>query len=217
MNSLAKAKILGLSVAAACLTAASVTADVPPIPETPTPVTDIVSIQPFELDQDFVHFWRDEKPSYHAGYVLVLKVNPDLVYARQIAQPVLYVGNQTAEHVNIGNKSGYLVAIVPGVIDDPKHEDYIDLSKSMMWFGTPMLPEQVDARTIADETRLAKQAGIKAFPAEKLAAALTKGGQPLVLSSKLALHRETMFSVREYSPQEQALIDSVLHTTTTAP
>ncbi len=203
-------RILTLSAAAGCMSVGmSLFADVPPIPPTPAPVTDIVSIQPFELDSSFVHFWRDEKPSYHSGYVLVLKVNPDLVFSRQIAEPVLYVGNQTAERVNIGHESGYLVAIVPGVIDDPKHEDYIDLSKSMMWFGTPMLPEQVDAATIAEEKALARAAGLTPFSAQKLSAARTKGGPKMDLRSKGELHRETIMLVKQYAPQEKELIGAM--------
>ncbi|MHC5115420.1 MAG: hypothetical protein ACYTGP_13455 [Planctomycetota bacterium] len=182
----------------------------PPIPATPAPVLDLVSVQPYALQKSAVHLWRAEKPSYRTGYILVLKVDPALVFPRQIAQPVLYVGKQTAERVNMGHESGHVIAFVPGVTDDRNHPDYIDLSKALMWFGTPELPERVTANTIAKEHAAAVQAGIRPFPAAKIEAARRKGGAVNQEPTKRTLVHDAMRLVLKYSPQERQLADGVL-------
>ena len=184
----------------------------PATPATPAPVNGIVSIQPFELETEALHFWRAEKPAVRTGYLLVLRVDPALVYPRQVAEPVLYVGHQTAERVNVGFESGHVVAILPAAID-PQHPDYVDLSTEIFWFGTPELPEQVDARRIAQEHRLARTAGVRPFPAKQLAAARERGGalnrQP---GKRALLHDALRRLVRTYSPQERELVEGALGT-----
>jgi hypothetical protein len=182
----------------------------PAMPPTPAPVLDIVSIQPFELQTPAAHLWRAEKPTVRSGYLLVLKVDPGLVYPRQVAEPVLYVGRQTAERVNVGHESGHVVAIVPAVID-PKHPDHLDLAREIVWFGTPELPERVDARRIAAEHAAAVAAGIRPFAPEKLAAARQRGGALNRQATKVTLvHDALRRLVRTYSPQERELVDGVL-------
>ena len=85
-------KFLNTTLAATVLAAAVVAAP-PQLPATPAPVQDIVFAQPFTLDRGEVSNWRAERPEITSGYILVLKVDPDLVYPRQTAEPVLYVGN----------------------------------------------------------------------------------------------------------------------------
>ncbi len=128
-----------------CVLAATSLAEPPPLPPTPAPVLDVVYARPFALEQGYEFTWRKEKPLVTEGYLLVLKVNPALVYPRQSAEPVLYVGDTTAERVNVGYPSGHLVVIVPGKLAD------FDLKKTLIWFGTPDLPERCTAKTIAEE------------------------------------------------------------------
>ena len=73
----------------------------------------LLHAQRFDLDKAYTHWWRAERPRVSSGWLLVLSADPDLVYARQVREPVLYVGNQTAERVNVGYESGRIVAIVP--------------------------------------------------------------------------------------------------------
>jgi hypothetical protein len=196
--------VLGLAASAIGQTSS------PAIPPTPAPVLDVVSIQPFQLETPAVHLWRAEKPTMRSGYLVVLKVDPALVYPRQSAEPVLYVGRQTAERVNVGYESGHVVAIVPAVID-PRHPDYVDLSKQLFWFGTPELPERVDARRIAAEHQAAVEAGIQPFEAKKLAAARQLGGEfNRQATKRTLLHDALRRLVRRYSPQEAELVDGVL-------
>ena len=194
-------KLFSLSILAACIaTSVAVADDTPPaVPDTPAAVTELVSAQPFTLDTKTAHLWRAEKTQYDSGYLLVLKVNPDLVIPRQIAEPVLFVGKQTAERVNFGHESGHVIAIVPGVIDDPEHPDYIDLEKTLIWFGTPQLPEQVDAKIIRQELALAKRAGIKPLQLPRDAS------QPLNVTTKGKLYGQAAALIQKYSPQEKEL------------
>jgi hypothetical protein len=202
-------KCFGLGALGAwALTTTVVAGDAPPVPGTPAAVRDIIYARPFTLAKGEKHGWRQEKPVVSSGYVLVLEVDPDLVYPRQLAEPVLYVGRQTAERVNHGYASGRVIAIVPGQIDS-KQEDYLDLSKVRIWFGTPELPEQVDAGTIEFERQLAVRAGIRPLPAARVSAALERGGPTLAFADKRELMRALAPLVREYSPQEPEVADGL--------
>ena len=126
-------------------------AGAPAIPDVPAAVDDVIYARSFALENGYEFNWSNERPLVTTGTILVLKVNPDLVVPRQTAEPVLYVGNQTAQRVNFGNESGHVIAIVPGEVD---------LATSPIWFGTPELPEQVDAATVKAERAQADAAGI---------------------------------------------------------
>jgi hypothetical protein len=187
--------------------------DVPDVPSTPAPIDEIISITPFTLEESYTHHWRAERPEVRTGYVLVLKVDPDLVYPRQSAEPVLFVGGQTAERINIGHESGHVIAIVPAVHDDPTDPDYLNLETAMIWFGTPQLPEQVDQATIEREREFATKAGIRPKPKVQVDAARERDGDSFEMTSKSDLHRRAIELVQAYSPQEQDLIQGVLGAT----
>jgi len=210
--------LLSLCILAACIAAgpaiaadqplAQTAAQNPPArPDTPAPVAQLVSARPFQLSQPSHHLWRAERPAFSSGYLIVLKVDPALVFPRQTAEPVLYVGNQTAERVNLGQDSGHVVAIVPAVIDDPEHPDYLDLQKALIWFGTPELPERVDAATIRRERALALRSGLKPLPPAQVAEALRNGGPALSAHNKQSLYGPAADLIRKFSPQETELAD----------
>lgn len=198
---------LGLLAAVAVGVASAGAEDAPPVPPTPAPILDVVSIRPFTLDESTVHVWRAERPEYTSGYLLVLKVDPAYVLPRQVAEPVLYVGRQTAERVNHGFESGHVVAIVPAVLDDPKHPQYLDLAKTPIWFGTPELPERVDARAIDRELRSARAADIRPRPQPRLETARERGGVALSARTKDDVIAAAADLVTRYAPDERALID----------
>src|SRR5262245_34281476 len=61
------------------------TNDAPPaLPAQPakSPIT-LLQAQPFTLEKAATHWFRKEQPTYTAGYVLVLAVDPSLVFPRQ--------------------------------------------------------------------------------------------------------------------------------------
>jgi hypothetical protein len=186
-----------LQAAAIFATAALTTAVAgPALPETPAPVDAILYARPFELAEGFKFTWRQEQPLVTAGVLIVLKVDPALVYPRQTAEPVLYVGDTPAMRLNVGYPSGRLVALVPDVRSP-------DLDGAMIWFGSPRLPEQVDAATVAQEQALARQAG------RGPAAAAAEGGPVLKTANLNALLGEAARLVRRFAPDEAALADSL--------
>jgi hypothetical protein len=164
---------------------------------TPSAVIDVVYVQPFSLKSGYAHFWREEKPFVKSGTLAVFKVNPNLVYPRNTLEPVLYVGNQTAERLNFGNESGYVVAIIPGEVD---------LSKSRAWFGRPELPERVNEKIIRMETELADKENIKPLNQD----AVSRVTQQYVDVPDLAilLRDHAAELVLKYSPQEKALAEA---------
>jgi hypothetical protein len=174
--------------------------EIPPVAATPAAVDEIVYARPFTLQKGYEFAWRKEKPLVTEGMILVLRVKPDLVYPRACAEPVLFVGEQTAERVNVGYESGLVVCIVPGKID---------LKTALIWFGTPQLPESVDAATIKKERELADKAGIKAFDAAKVKTATDKGGKQLEARDQDQLRRSLASLVREYAPKEKDLLKAL--------
>ncbi len=181
--------------------ASLVLAGPPPVPNTPAAVDDVLYARAFTMEKGYTFEWAKDGPLFTSGTLLVLKVDPKLVFARQIAEPVLYVGSQTAERVNIGYESGHVIAIVPGDVD---------LAKSPVWFGTPELPERVDAEAANAERALADEAGIKPFAANKVQAAQDRGGQRLNVADREALLRYVATLIMEYAPDEKPLADAFL-------
>ncbi|HVP12934.1 MAG TPA: hypothetical protein VMV94_17300 [Phycisphaerae bacterium] len=172
----------------------------PPVPSTPAAVDNLVYARKFTLQEGYQHLWSKDKPTITTGYLLVLKVDPNLVYARQVAEPVLYVGNQTAERLNIGYESGYVVAIAPGDVD---------LKKATIWFGTPELPERVDANMVKAEAAKAKAANIGPFTEKVVQEAQTKGTGELKVTNRAELLRTAAELILQYSPQEKQLAESL--------
>ena len=190
------------TLSAAALATTVALAAPPAVPATPAAAQDIVYARAFTLETGFVHNWRLEQPTVTSGYILVLKVNPDLVYPRQAAEPVLYVGDQTAQRLNVGYRSGHVVAVVPGALEG---EAKLDLTKAPIWFGTPELPERVDAARIAQEKALATSVGIKAFDAAKIAQLLADSGGVLAEPDMARILDDVANLIDKYSPQEAEL------------
>ena len=188
--------------------APSAAESLPAIPATPAAVDELIYARKFTLQEGYKFSWCNEKPTVTSGYLLVLKVNPDLVFARQVAEPVLYVGEQTAERLNIGYRSGHVIAIAPG---------NLDLAKALMWFGTPDLPERVDANMAKAELGLAKTAGIEPFTAKQIEAALARGGEELTGSNVVDVLRVAADLVRKYSPAEEERAKTLVPAPTPAP
>lgn len=175
-------------------------ADVPPDINklvTPAAVADVVHIQPFSLGEGYQYDWRQERPFIKSGTLVVLKVNPDLVYPRNASEPVLYAGNQTAQRLNHGHESGYVIAIIPGEVD---------LGREPVWFGTPELPERVNAETINSERAKAEKAGIRPFDPERIQSVTRDRVESGDLAALLREHIAKL--VMEFSPQEKALAET---------
>ena len=186
--------ILGVLIAASVALAAP-----PETPRTPAAVEDLVYARQFTVDQSFKHLWRKEQPEVNAGTLLVLKVDKALVVPREAQMPVLYVGDQTVQRLNAGHESGYLIVIVPA---QP------DLTKTAIWFGTPSLSHRMDEAGINAEQAKATQAGIRPLPADKVQAALARGGEPLKAANLSEILRtEAADLILKYSPQERHIAE----------
>lgn len=171
---------------------------VPVVPATPLAVKSVLSARAFTLDQGYEFDWRAERPVVTTGMLLVLEVDPAAVFPRQTAQPVLYVGNQTAERLNIGYPSGKIVVVVPATVD---------LATAPIWFGTPGLPEQVTENTIKLEREKADKAGITGAGKAKADAVTT--ATKLTVTDKVALMVEAAKLIRTYAPDETQLADDI--------
>ncbi|MEW5788564.1 MAG: hypothetical protein AB1899_11995 [Pseudomonadota bacterium] len=178
----------------------AVGAEPPALPATPAAVTEVLYARPFTLDEAYTHLWRQEQPQVRDGMLLVVKVDPALVYPRQVAEPVLYVGNQTAMRLNVGYPSGIVVALVPGM-------DNLPAAGADIWFGTPRLPETITARTLAEER--GRAAHLAARAGSETGGALLKGGAPLRARNLPALLGEAAQLVRQHAPDEAALADGL--------
>jgi len=189
------ARAFGILIAVVGL-AASALAQTPQLPQIPAAV-DLVYAAPFTLQQGFRSDWRNDRPLVTSGYLMVLRVNPSLVFPRQVSQPVLYAGVQTAERINVGYASGYIVVVVPNPVD---------LSQDRIWFGTPELPEQVTSNTALYQLRMAESAGIAVTLPDVLNRALRPA---LSLPNRTELLRRAAELVRQYAPDEAELADNL--------
>lgn len=140
-----------------------------PLEELPVGTVELLEARPFIVDEPFEHEWRAEKPLERAGYLLVLKVEPELARPRQTAERVLYVGDQTAERCSVGGPTaersealwqrGILVVLVPSPLASDGRIA-LDLDTTLIWFGSAELPERVDAARVAAELAHAHSMGI---------------------------------------------------------
>jgi len=211
MNSITRLIALPLLIAAVAMARPDVPvqqeeSDIPPVPATPAPVTKMLYAKPFVLEQPFATEWREEQPLVHAGYVVVLEVDPNLVWPRALPQPILFAGDAVAERINHGHRSGRVIAIVPAPLDAEGNVT-LDLSKTPIWFGSPGLPEQVTARRIAAERRLAEHLGNRITLADSVAPALLegRGTEAIQAADRAALLVHIGLLIERYSPQEADL------------
>lgn len=178
-----------------------------PPPPHPHGVHELLAARPFLCDEPFLHDWRAVPQSFDAGWLLVLEVDPEVARLRQVAHAVLYVGDQTAQRINSG-ESGRLVALVPtarGTDGAPLPV----LDDAPIWFGTPELPERVDAARLAEERALADRAGYAPFDAPAIAQARSAGGATLEVARRHDLDFAIADWIEEHSPAEVDLVRSL--------
>jgi hypothetical protein len=200
----------GLALSGLALTTAVTALGPTPSPVREAPqagaVWDVLYARPFRLAEPYTHNWRVERPAVSAGYLLVLSVDPQAVVPRQSLEPVLQVGEQTAERINGGHLDGALVVIVPSAAG-PDGLPTLDLASAPIFMGSPALPEQVDAVHLTAE--LASTSAI-AFAPARINQALARGGQVLDLADRVALGQEAARLVLGYAPSESDLANGLL-------
>lgn len=134
--------------------------DLVPVPATPGAPLAIVAVQPFTIAQPYTHRFRKDGTEFHSGHLVVLRAEPGFVQPRQVAEPVLCVGSQTAERLWSDPAQGLIVAIVPAWTERTAEggERAGDPATDLVYFATPELPERVDAAWIAAERAKAQTA-----------------------------------------------------------
>ncbi len=176
-------------VAFAALASLAAFAAVPPVPATPAPVKSVLLARSFVLDEPFAYEWSADHAPVTKGTLLVLEADPALARTRETAEPILFVGQWPAERVARGTVDGRIAVFVPGEVD---------LAKDLVWFGTPGLPEQVDAATVLRERGRAVAAHLEPLPRAMVAAARAKGGPAARFATKADLLRAIEEAARGY-------------------
>jgi len=207
MTTIAAAAMLAADVSPQQATPKQIT-DVSPIPTTPAAIRELVLARPFTLERGYVHEYRKEKPQVDAGMIIVVRVDSDLARARQVAQPVLMVGAQVVEPMNVGYASGFLVAIVPAQRKTDGTVD-LDLAKTPIYFGQPELPETMDQVWVDAQRRAADASGLKPVAGGVAEAALARGGTIAKLADREALDRAIGALVRTYAVDETERADQL--------
>lgn len=179
----------------------------------PVGVREVLAAQPFVLTQPFESDWRLERPEVRSGWILVLEVDSAVARVRQVASPVLYVGDEVAERVNLGTPPGgepgptvRLIVIVSAPLDDAGEVTKL-VGEVPIFFGSPMLPEQVDTATALRERAAATAEGLHPSEPVEVARARAQGGAPLQLADRTALLAATARHVRTWSPAESEQAD----------
>ncbi len=178
----------------------------PPLPDDVLSRTvELVYARPFVLDQPYTHFFRAEQPAVASGYVLVIAADPAVIHPRQTYEPVLYVGDETAERVNFGHESGHVIAFVPAGLDADGQVD-LDLASTPIYFGEPALPEQVTREQARAQLERAVERGIRAQPLANVLGR-TEGVLRFADDGDLRLWASDL--IERYSPQEVDLVSGL--------
>jgi len=168
---------------------------------TPATAWHLIESRPYVLDEAYTSYDRAETLEVRSGWALVLEVPPGYAALRNGLMPVLYVGDQVAERWNSGETSNRIVVTVPCELDEAG-EPALELETALVWFGTPELPERVDAKRIAEERALALAAGVASLSASEITDARALGGDLLTLRDHSDLGRELAKWVDLYAPDE---------------
>ena len=180
----------------------------PVMPVTPAAAAELIEVIPFELAQPFTHSMRRERPEYTRGHVLVLRAPEAYLVPRQVAEPVLLVGGQTAERINAGYASGFLIVVVPEWRERGADgvERAGDPSTARIWFASPELPERVDAAWIDAAAASASKAGLAAAAPRVAGFAPAKAER---FENRDALGRFLADIIAKRSPSETDVIDTL--------
>ena len=131
----------------------------PPVPATPGAPIEVVASQAFTLRTPYVHRCRREGAEVRSGHLVVVRAAPGFIIPRQVAEPVACFGSQTGERLWASPDRGLAVYLVPA------WDEGSDAARrpgnptvDPVFFGSPELPERVDAAWIAAERARAEAA-----------------------------------------------------------
>jgi hypothetical protein len=156
-------------------------------------VSTLVLARPFTIAESESYRWVREQPKYDAGWLLVVRVDPELVRPRQVGVPVLYAGTAPIELLNDGWPSGVAIGLVPRSVD---------LEHAPIYFGPTTLPERVDAAYGAQVLATATARGFEAPSANEWADARRVGGEEVHLADRGAIQHQAADLIDQYAPSE---------------
>lgn len=208
-------RTLSLTLVGSLLAASSVAAwyqtrpansgPLPPLIERPEAALEVLYARPFLLDAPYTNSFRLEQPDVTAGWLLVLRVDPEVALPRETLEPVLFVGEQTAQRWNSAQPDGRLVVTVPAALDQ-NGLPADDWMHTPIWYGSAELPERIDAPRIQLELEQALASGLAAPPSATLQSARAEGGELLRCKSIDALLPSIADLIERYSPAEDELV-----------
>lgn len=159
----------------------------------PLPADDVLALRVFTVAEARPYPWMQGHAPITSGLLIALEVEPALALPRQVAEPVIYVGDVPAERLNVGWPSGRLLLLVPGAPE---------LEALPVFFGPPELPERIDAAHATADLALARDLGIAPFGADRIEAAFAAGGEPLALPDSRALDHAIADWIDAWAPGE---------------
>jgi hypothetical protein len=176
----------------------------PPLPSDPSAATvKLLVARPFTLSEPYTHWYRSEQPSISSGVLLVLEVQDrSLIHPRQGYQPVLQVGTETAEPLNLGELSGHVVALVPAQVGADGQVD-LDLTTTPIFYGEPELAERLDLAAVRTRRDSAVDRGILP-PSSAAVQAASLGQVHFQDDHQLRLWAADL--IEAWSPQEADLV-----------
>jgi hypothetical protein len=159
----------------------------------PLPADGVLALRAFSLEQARPYPSMMGHAPFTGGLLIAIEVEPALALPRQVAEPVIYVGDVPAERLNVGWPSGRLLLLVPG---QP------DLSAVPVFFGPPELPERIDSAHATADLALARDVGLVPFAQVRIDAAFVAGGEPLALRDSRALDHAIADWIDAWAPDE---------------
>jgi hypothetical protein len=167
------------------------TSALPTLPATPSQATRpvVIHVQEVTLEQEYETDFRKERSLVASGWLIVLRGRGDVLAPRALAQPLLLADGEgwieSVEWFNHGVPSGVRVAFIPRTSDAAKAKQA--LAAARVWFGTPGLPEQVDARRLTEESARANSVGLARQRLATTAPALALKDREALLAAANAL------------------------------
>ena len=156
----------------------------PALPATPSidTVPMIVSLQPVTIKESYATDFRSEHQQVSSGWLMVIRGDSRILAPRALAEPLLLASGtgadgsvwiESVEWFNHGFISGYRVCFIPSTAQEKSGADRTTQGLRV-WFGSPKLPESVDAKALQSELVLADRVGIVAASAVKIEVSASK-------------------------------------------
>lgn len=179
----------------------------PALPATPSidTVPMIVSLQPVTIKESYATDFRSEHQQVSSGWLMVIRGDSRILAPRALAEPLLLASGTAAdgsvwiesvEWFNHGFISGYRVCFIPSTAQEKSRADRT-AQGLRVWFGSPKLPESVDAKALQSELKEADRAGIVAGIAVKV-----EGSAPKVLANRDELITTANALIARWAPDE---------------